>query len=432
MMLLRVAALASLALSIGAGPLDGAPRFPQASLASLGAVKFTSENDDDANLAGVQLFFSAGLERQSASQNGLAALTAESLLRTPVDGVALRYAIGLRGATIEYTVDARQARYYLEAPPKTLPDVIALFGRALSSPDFSAATVAAAAGTLGERIKESEGNALSVGVEMFRRSYYATGAGFPTFGTTASLAALTSNDVASFYRVNYKRSGLSASAVGKMMPAIADAIASLADLLADGQVPSVVPKVRPLPANPLRIVARRDVGAPIIVVGFGAPSPASKDFGAMVVLQTLLANAFERSSATTLGVVERSVGASYLYDGTPASLIVYVNGNRVDPSLAIRELFVVSKSLATQPLTAPSLRGMKTSAEGAFIVDAVTLSDRSYLLGTLAAQGLGPDPVNAALAAIERTTAADVQRVAKRYLQRYIVALVLPRSAPES
>jgi predicted Zn-dependent peptidase len=57
----------------------------------------------------------------------------------------------------------------------------------------------------------------------------------------------------------------------------------------------------------------------------------------------------------------------------------------------------------------------------------VNLSDRSYLLGTLSSQGLGTDSINAALAALEGTTPADVQRVAKKYLQRYIVALVLPR-----
>jgi predicted Zn-dependent peptidase len=59
----------------------------------------------------------------------------------------------------------------------------------------------------------------------------------------------------------------------------------------------------------------------------------------------------------------------------------------------------------------------------------VSLSDRSYLLGTFASQGLGTDSINAALAQLENTTAADVQRVAKKYLQRYIVALVLPRQS---
>jgi predicted Zn-dependent peptidase len=168
----------------------------------------------------------------------------------------------------------------------------------------------------------------------------------------------------------------------------------------------------------------------MVVVGFGAPSPASKDFGAMLILESLLSNAFERTSATTLGLGQRSVGAFYLYDGAPASLVIYINGSRVDPSLAIRELFVVSNSLELKPLSPDTLRHFKSVAEGTFVTETVALSDRSYVLGAFSNQGLGADAINAAVASLEATTPADVQRVAKRYLHRYIVALVMPRSSP--
>ena len=151
----------------------------------------------------------------------------------------------------------------------------------------------------------------------------------------------------------------------------------------------------------------------------------------MLVLESLLSDAFERSSTTTLGSVEKSIGATYLYDSSPASLVVYVNGALVDPSLALRELLVVSRSLSQKPIGTQPLEHFKTAAEGRFIGDSLNLSDRSYLLGTFASQGLGPDAINAALSALEETKPADVQRVAKLYLQRYIVALVLPRQGAE-
>ena len=106
-----------------------------------------------------------------------------------------------------------------------------------------------------------------------------------------------------------------------------------------------------------------------------------------------------------------------------------MNGTQVDPSLALRELLVVSKSLSLKPLGAEPLRHFKAAAEGQFLTDSVNLSDRAYLLGTFGSQGLGSDAINGALDALEKTTPADVQRVAKTYLQRYIVALVLPRQA---
>ena len=150
----------------------------------------------------------------------------------------------------------------------------------------------------------------------------------------------------------------------------------------------------------------------------------------MLILESLISNSFERTSATTLAFGERSVGAFYLYDGAPASLVIYVNGNRVDPTIAIRELFIVSRALELKPLGADALRHFKSVAEGTFLTESVSLSDRSYLLGTFSNQGLGSDALNAALASLEATTPADLQRVAKRYLQRYIIALVMPRSSP--
>ena len=339
----------------------------------------------------------------------------------------MRDAIIAQGGSVQYTVDGSTVHFYVEGRSEKLPALVNLLGRAFAAPDFSPSVASAARRSLGTRIGELQANALSVGIEMFRRSYYATNAGLPALGTTTSLAALSSRDLTAFYQQNYKRSGLTFSAVGKTGPALSEALTALAGALPEGSVAAVPPKARPIPPTAPRIVARRDVGAPIVVVGFAAPSPGSRDFGAMVVLESLLSNAFERSSSTTLGLSERSVGAFYLYDSAPASLVVYVNGTRVDPSLALRELLLVSKSLAARPLTAAALTRFKTQASGQFVMDSVTISDRAYLLGTFAAHGMGPDAINAALAAVAQTTPADVQRVAKQYLQRYIVALVLPR-----
>jgi zinc protease len=427
---LRAGALglcAAVALA-GAAP-SPQPRYPQAFATDLGVTKLIGEADADAPVAGVQVFVAAGLDRQAPNQSGISALVAECLERTPVDGMPLRDAIAAEGGSISYTVDGRSVHYYLESSPGRLAAVVALFGRALAAPDFSPAVLAPARSSLTKHVAELEDNALSVGIQMFRRSYYMTGAGMPAFGTAATLAQLGPDDARAFYRATYRRQAVSASAVGKLDPGLGDALRTLANALPDGPVSPVVERAKTIPPEAPRIVAHRDVAAPWVVVGYAAPAPNSKDFGAMLLLESLLSGAFDRSSTTTLGFVEKSVGAFYLYDSTPASLVVYVNGTETDPTLALREVLVVSKSLSLKPLGAEALRHFKAEAEGQFLTDSVSFSDRSYLLGTFAAQGLGPDSINTALAALENTSAADVQRVAKKYLQRYIVALVLPRQS---
>ena len=402
-------------------------RYPTASASAIGPAQLIGEVDTDAPVSGVQIFVAAGLNRQGPNQSGIAALTAECIMRTPVNGMPLRDAVATNGGYVSYTVDGRSVHYYLEGRPDALPSLVTLVARAVAMPDFSPATFSAARAALIARIGESQSNALAVAIEMFRRSYYSAGAGQPALGTAVALAQLSAHDAQTFYQSTYTRAAVSASAVGRLSPELARALGSLAGGLHEGAVATVDDTAKPIPAEAPRIVAHRDVSAPWIVVGFAAPAPGSADFGAMLVMQSLLSDAFERSSTTTLGFVEKSVGALYLYDSSPASMVVYVNGALVDPSLALRELLVVSRSLSLKPIGASGLLHYKAAAEGQFLTDSVNLSDRSYLLGTFAAQGLGADSINTALAALERTTPADIQRVAKMYLQRYIVALVLPR-----
>jgi predicted Zn-dependent peptidase len=420
-------ALALLATTVAAPASAPMQRYPQASSSSFGSTRLLIEQDADATVAGVQIFVAAGLDRENPRESGVAALTAECIMRTTVGGFPLRTAIEAEGGSLTYTVDGRSVHYYIEARSENLVDLVALFGSALDAPDFSPANIATSRSALVARIASVENDAVLVGIEMFRRSYYSSNVGSPALGSPSTLAQLGSRDVTAFYRATYKRSAVTASAVGLPAPGLGDALQKLAELLPDGPVSGAGGRTRPIPASPPRIIARRDVGAPWVVVGFAAPAPDSRDFGAMLVLESLLSDAFERNSATTLGSVEKSIGATYLYDSSPASLVVYVNGALVDPSLALRELIVVSHSLSQKSIGADSLAHFKAAAEGRFLSDSVNLSDRSYLLGTFASQGLGTDAINAALVALEATTPADVRRVARVYLQRYIVALVLPR-----
>jgi predicted Zn-dependent peptidase len=432
-----IVALVALCSLLGAAPVSGpstAPestlRYPTASVTDLGVTKVLSENDAGAAVSGLQIFVAAGLDRETPSTGGISALVAESILRTPIDGVPLRDAIAASGGSLSYTVDGRSVHYYLEGRTEHLGALVSLFARAFSAPDFSVATIGAARAALATRQKEFEKNALSVGIQMFRQTYYATSAGGPALGNVSTLAGLGTKDAVAFYGATYRRAGVMASVVGVVTPELGDALKALSAGLSDGPVVAVQERAHAIPAEAPRIVAHREIPAPWVVVGYAAPAPGSRDFGAMLVLEALLSDAFQRSSTTTLGFVEKPIGAVYLYDSTPASLVVYVNGTQVDPSLALREVVVVAHSLSIKPLGAPALRQFHTAAEGQFISDSVNLSDRAYLLGTFASQGLGDDAINAAMAALDRTTAADVQRVAKNYLQRYIVALVLPRQSP--
>ncbi|MFN2459708.1 MAG: M16 family metallopeptidase [Candidatus Velthaea sp.] len=398
----------------------------------IGGAKLYAQSDDSALLAGVQFFVRAGLDREGPQQNGLAALSAETILSTPVDGMALRDAVAARGGQLTATVGQHDVRFYVEAPPAALPAIAALAAKALAAPDTSAGPVAAARTTLAARIAEEERNPVSVGLAMLRQSYYDGGGGMPVLGTNASLAALRGSDVRAFVAAHYRSGGSLVTAVGRVTPDVTAAARVLAATLPAGTEPLGITKVRPMAATPKRIVTQRDIGVTYVVLGFAAPAPGDRDFGPMLILRSLLADVFVRPSSTTLPSYARAVGVMYAYDAKPASLALYINGAQLSPSAGIGGVDAVLKSVAGKPFNASLLKRYKSSAHGEWQTETISLSDRAWSIGNFIEQGVDPDYAQTALAAIDAATAADVQRAAKAYLQHFTVALISPRETPNT
>ena len=107
-----------------------------------------------------------------------------------------------------------------------------------------------------------------------------------------------------------------------------------------------------------------------------------------------------------------------------------INGSQVDPSAGLTVLQAILKSAVTKPLGADVIKRYKEMARGDWALEAVTLNDRAWQIGAAVNEGADPALAQTIGAEIDRVTPADLERLAKVYLQRYTVALVLPRSHP--
>jgi predicted Zn-dependent peptidase len=436
--MIRVFAAAALAVAFAAPATAVAP--PVTAIDAGGARAFV-QPDPGVPLAGVMLHVRAGLDRQTAAQNGLAALTAEAVLRTPVastlrraqDGlspgqaVPLADAVEAAGASISYAVGPQGVRFYLEGTPERLALAAPLVAGALGAPAFDPATLAAARASLGERIADEDGDPRLVGRAMLRSAYYRGGAGLPALGNPAALAALGAADLKTFYDTWYTRGDAVASAVGRTGDATDAASRVLLAALHAGTARATALGARPLGAQPKRILTHRDLGAPYVVLGFAAPSLGERDFPAALVMRALLGSVFERAGATTRPPLLRSVGLIYGYDASPAQLVLWINGSRIDPEVGLTGIGAIAKAAATKPLTAAVLARYKETARGEWALETVTLDERASAIGNAVELGLPAGAADDVAAAIARVTAADVVRVAKKYFRKFDVALVLPR-----
>ena len=428
--MIRIVAAALLATLLAA-PAAAAP--PRVTAIEAGGARAFVQPDPGVPLAAVMLHVRAGLDRQTAAQNGLAALTAEAVLRTPVSATnsgpatPLADAVEAAGASISYAVGVQGVRFYLEGPPDRLLLAAPLVAGALAAPALDPATLAAARASLAARIADEDGDPRQIGRAMLRSSYYRGGAGLPALGNPAALAGLAPADVKAFFDAWYLRGDAVASAVGRTGDATDAASRALLGALRAGTARTTALGTRAFGAQPKRIVTHRDVGAPYVVLGFAAPSLGERDFPAVLVMRALLGSVFERGGATTQAPLLRSVGSIYGYDSSPAQLVLWINGARIDPEVGLTGIDAIAKAAAAKPLTAAVLARYKETARGEWSLETVTLDERASAIGNAVELGLPAGAAGDVAAAIARVSAADVQRVARRYFRKFDVALVLPR-----
>jgi predicted Zn-dependent peptidase len=432
--LICCAVVAGALAAFPAGAFAAAAPVPVPMVENVGGTTIVRQSDSAATLVGVALVVRAGLDRQTMKQNGLAALVAQTIMRTPVGTPAqpLEDAVAARGGSVQFTVDPSDVRFYIESLPSDATAVLGLVQSAIAAPDFSPATVRDARVALVKRIAESEQVALQVGLDMLSAASSAqANAGLPELGTSASLAQLFPSDAASFYRAYYRRGGAIVSAAGRLDSLAPDALANLAGALAPGTTAPIAVHVPMLNGATREIVAHRDISSPWLIAQYPAPSVDSKDFGPMLVLASFVRRTLS-DIAQVPGVVSptfasRSVGAVYTYDHSPARLVLYVNGGLIgNPSRAFATALSIVNVLAVTKLQG-SIDDFKAEAAGDFATDATTLETRTWLAAVFAQQNASPDFLNRALTAISATTADDLQRVARTYLGNPTIALVLPR-----
>lgn len=422
--MLRTAIAALLVAALGAGA-SAAPG--KTTSLDVGAAKLYLQSDDTAMLAGLELFVGAGLDRETAQQNGLAALSAQSIMDSPHNGVSLSDAVSARGGSLSYAIGPQYARFYLEAPPAAIGGLAALLGSALAAPIVTPAVVMAARTAVLARIADDENNPVAVGVAMLRQSYYDGSAGYPINGTTATLANFGASDVQAFIAAHYKRGGAIVTVVGHVTAPVAAAAKTLASALPDGTDAGATTTSHAFAATPKRIVAQRDIGVPYVLLGFAAPSVGDKDFAAMLIVRALLSDVFDRPSATTLPAYARTVGVLYNYDTKPASLALYINGQQVEPTAGLGNVDEVLKDVAETPLKPELLKRYKAIAHGAWQTESVSLADQAWSISNFVEQGADPDYAATVLTSIDAATADDVKRVAQAYLRKFTVALIVPR-----
>lgn len=422
------AALAAATL-LGAAPPSMTLRpFAPASTQKLpNGVIIASQPQMDLPVIGAQVTVPAGLAQQPANKAGVAAIAAALVLSTPVEGATtLVDAVESTGGEISYTLDPLDTRFYLECRSDDYQRLIHDVRIALASPDVSQ-TELQRVKTLGTARSVSQ-NPIETAYAMVRQvNYSGNGFALPDQGDPLTLEKLTRADVTAFAAMYQRGSGTVLALEGAVSQPVLDASAREFGVFPSGSVASV-PAAQRID-RPHQVVAHRSVAAPWIAVGYQAPDQYSEDFAAMLVIEALLGgsggvDSFAFSSAAT--APDDYVGAYYEYDANPGSMIVFLGGADSNLDQSMRDLETGIARLRGGTLSQSLVDEAKRSALGDYYLSATTLAGQAWLLGRSVSSPEGLAFENVLPQRILAVKAGDVQRVARRYLTKETIAIVLP------
>jgi predicted Zn-dependent peptidase len=193
-------------------------------------------------------------------------------------------------------------------------------------------------------------------------------------------------------------------------------------------------KAQPLSSRGHEVVTHRAVAAPWVAVGYPAPGMYASDYPVMLVIEALLGrggdvHSFSLGSANSLP--DEFAGAYYQFEAQPAMLAVFLNGSDSSVDTAVRDLQSAVNRLRSTTLPDAVVDHGRRLAVGQYFASVSTLGDAAWLLGRSAASPDGINFENLVPVRIAHVSAADIQRVARRYLTGEVLGIVLPQTSTQ-
>ncbi|HSE05719.1 MAG TPA: pitrilysin family protein [Methylomirabilota bacterium] len=363
---------------------------------------------------------------------GLASLTAALLTRGTArrSGPELDRAIEFVGGSLEAGAGSDGAGVTLAVLKKDLALGLDLLAEVLLQPTFPAEELARKVADTQAALRRSEQNPETVaGRELSRLMFPGHPYGRPASGTIESVGKLTREQVVGFHARHYRPDGATIVAVGDVVTADIrrELLARLAGWRAPGTpLPPVPAPAAVVPAEERRIA--RDLTQTTVLLGRPSIRQVDPDYFPLAVATYVLGG----GSASRLYTRVRedrglaySVYSSLLPARHGASYLVSLQTRTDGVTEALRLIREEMLRLAREPVPAAELDRAKSFLIGGFPLRLDTSGKLASFLGAVEESGLGLDYPERYKERIGRVTAADIQRVAAKYLDPATFASVM-------
>ena len=425
------ALLLSAAIGLAASPVSAAA-LGQREVLPTGMVLLISEQHA-LPIVTLSLLIQAGSILDPPDKPGVANLVAELLTQgTPTrTAPQISEAIEFVGGSLSVDAGQELTTLSLSVLSKDLDLGLDLLADILLHPTFAPAEIARKKQEVIAGIKRDQEDPGTVSWQAFLKLLYgANPFGHPVEGTEASVPTITRDDLVHFHEAYFRPNKAILAVVGDVRGA--DLKQRLNAKLGGWQPggPAMTPPPLPAPlAKPVVRTIPREVTQANINLGNLGITRDNPDYYAVQVMNYLLGGGF---SSYLISEIRDSkgwaydVGSSFSPSKYAGEFDVSLQTRNEVAEQAIEAVLAQIRRIRDQPVSEQDLKDAKAYLTGSF---PLRLDTSRKLVGWLASieyYGLGLDYADRYPGLINAVTAADVQRVARKYLDpdRYVLAVV--------
>ena len=373
----------------------------------------------------VQVLLDAGAARDPADLPGLATFTALMLQQGAGTRGALDVAdeAAFLGAQLNTTATADGAVASLHVPRRRLEAALDLLADVVLQPTFSDSEVARQRELRSAQLVQQRDEPVAVANVAFPAIVYGAGHpyGHPLNGTDGATAALTRDRVAGFYRAYYRPNDARILMVGDITLAQARGlVAARFGAWPQGDVPGLAGGTAPATATrAVYLIDKPGAAQSVIRIGHIGPARSTPDWYALEVLNTILGGAFtsrlnqnlRETHGYTYGAFSQF--AARRLAGAFVALASVVTA-KTDSSLV--EFLKELRRIREEPVPEGELAKAKAYVTLGLPGDFETTGGAAARFREVLSYGLPLDYYDRYIGRIGAVTAADVQRVARQYI----------------
>ncbi|MCS6815990.1 MAG: insulinase family protein [Blastocatellia bacterium] len=383
----------------------------------------------DASEALLSLMIKSGAAFDRAGKSGTAALTARAIWLGAEDlsEATLRQRLAALEATIRTEVTWDATTISVEAPARSLPELIRLMARVVSRPTFPPEALAALKARFLDEVRAKRRDPSEIAnEEWYRALYHPHPYARPAEGVPEEIEAITPIDIARhharfFIANNATLIVLSPFSPATLMPIIRP---NFGAMLKGKIVPPTF--VAPAPAQGVRIILRDfpDTALAHIRIGSFGLERFSEEYISALVLAEAICLRYERESSKA-GASPATARCQFdlrTHRG-PFLLSLVAPNEQVMP--AIERALEILKAMRAEGPTAEEFAEAQRRWAERFAPSALAPRQSVEMLHFVELYGLGRDYVLRFPARVQRATREEVMRVAEKYLSPNDLLIVI-------